>query len=206
MIERFSSSSHQVRRRPLIIHLRADNLPRIQDVVNLRDDGVARLERSWGKPFANKESLAGTETLLGCPPSYEALTKKSFGARSAEAILRFRDVLRRGWEGDAKPIETIGKLAQAAGQVVPGEKGTIEFEVEGYMGLVAIFFMRDAAAKRLGRCANPECDSPFFVRGRRTQRFCDSFECMAYSHRISANKYWDRRRAEKAKKAGGRKR
>ena len=76
------------------------------------------------------------------------------------------------------------------------EKGQIDLIVTDLFGIICILFLRDFAAGRLGKCANPDCQAPFFVRSRKTQRFCDAPVCIVYSHRLSANNYWRKRRKQ----------
>src|SRR5262245_62070011 len=37
---------------------------------------------------------------------------------------------------------------------------------------------------KMTKCANPDCPSPYFLRHKKTQRFCDRPACIAYGQRI----------------------
>src|ERR1700687_3352426 len=39
-------------------------------------------------------------------------------------------------------------------------------------------------------CGNPECPSPYFLKARKTQRFCDRPACSAYGQREHKRKWW----------------
>lgn len=182
----------------MVVYLKSERAPTHEDVANLHDSDVARLERLWGRPiFADEVALVAFETVITFPAQVGGeFFSKSLKEQSEQVVLRFRDLLRQGWSGDPAALERIGLLAQAAARIVPAENGQLELVVDDLLGMVSILFLRDFAAGRLGKCANPDCRSPYFARSRKTQRFCDEPVCMVYSHRISANNYWSRRRAK----------
>jgi hypothetical protein len=44
---------------------------------------------------------------------------------------------------------------------------------------------------KMAVCANPECPQPFFLKGRKSQRFCDRPACSAYGQRQHKKKWWN---------------
>src|SRR5262249_9374572 len=43
---------------------------------------------------------------------------------------------------------------------------------------------------KMTKCANPDCPSPYFLRHKKTQRFCDRPACLAYGQRIHKLNWW----------------
>lgn len=58
-------------------------------------------------------------------------------------------------------------------------------------------------APKMAKCENPECPCCYFLKGRKTQRFCDRPICIAYGQRKHKREWWKRegtrRRAAQSK-------
>jgi hypothetical protein len=54
-------------------------------------------------------------------------------------------------------------------------------------------------APQMAKCENPECPSTYFLRGRKTQRFCDRPACIAYGQREHKRKWWNQNRGKRRK-------
>lgn len=221
MIEQTSSEINQVARRHprVVVYLKTESGPMHEDLANLHDDeAVALLERRWGRPLLQEKdgimsltmmllTLFGGKSLI-LEPSRETrrerikeLTSKPIDEQKRLIVFRFRELLRQAWGGDTAAFKDIQSLAIADTNFTIAQNGQLELIVENPLAKVCILFLRDFGAGRLAVCANPSCASPFFVRSRRTQKFCDVPACMVYSHRVSANKYWaDCREKKRAKK------
>ncbi len=226
MIEQISSKMNQVRKRRrsrLMVYLKTEMGPTAEDFANLNDGDVAQLERRWGRPiFKSEESLVTAFVLLTWTaekemqqqkereapwdpgqelpwkpdPVRDEFLSKPFNERTQQVVLIFRDVLRQAWKGDLAARQIVQVLAQVSAKIVAAENKQIELIPDGFLGIACIVFLSDFAAGRLGVCTNPQCRSPFFVRTRSTQKFCDVPDCMVYSHRLSANNYWSKVRAK----------
>lgn len=44
---------------------------------------------------------------------------------------------------------------------------------------------------KMAVCANPDCTQPYFLKGRKTQRFCDRLACAAYGQREHKRNWWN---------------
>jgi predicted RNA-binding Zn ribbon-like protein len=126
---------------------------------------------------------------------------KSLPEQTQQLVSKFRHMLREAWRGDPFALQIVQQLAQASARIVVAKNGQLELVIDDLLGTASILFLHDFSAGRLGICANPHCPSPFFVRSRRTQKFCDMPVCMAYSHRVSANNYWARRKEKEQAKS-----
>jgi hypothetical protein len=65
----------------------------------------------------------------------------------------------------------------------------------GRLGFVLALTIRDLWSK-LGHCPNPECPHPYFIKGRKNQRFCDRPACAAHGQREHKRKWWKERGEE----------
>jgi hypothetical protein len=138
-------------------------------------------------------------------PTFNEFLSKPLAEQKRQTVFEFRDSLRQAWRGDPKALRKITHvvqmgLAQTGTKLISNKKGQLELTADNPLAIACILFLRDFGAGRLALCANPSCTSPFFVRSRRTQKFCDVPACMVYSHRLSANKHWAKVRAKKKRK------
>ncbi len=124
---------------------------------------------------------------------------------SSAALSKAQGLLRRAWAGDSTALKEIEKQAAGALEVRPSpEARGAELVAKKLWSLICILFLRDHGAGRIGVCANPGCPAPYFLKRRRTQKFCDAGSCTAYASRQYALKWWrdkgERRRAKKRAK------
>ncbi|WP_263373918.1 hypothetical protein [Granulicella aggregans] len=63
---------------------------------------------------------------------------------------------------------------------------------------ICLLFIRDHGAGKTGVCLNPECPAPYFIRRRRTQRICESGDCVSWFQRQHALKWWRENRGKGA--------
>ncbi|SRR5712692_3309954 len=142
-----------------------------EELANLRDDAAASFAARW--EFFDAEALG----LLG--DSVKAV------------LLNYRNELRRAWRGDQFAIESIKLQAQGTAHLAFTEEGQLEIIPDNLWSLICILFLRDHAAGRTAICANPDCHSRFFIKTRKTQRFCSDGPCVIFARRSNAQSYWD---------------
>jgi hypothetical protein len=88
----------------------------------------------------------------------------------------------------------------------------IELTPEYLWNAACVLFLRDHAAHRTAICTNPQCSAPFFIKARRSQRFCGQGPCTEFAQRERANNWWGkhgnqwRAKRKKQAKMKGRKR
>jgi hypothetical protein len=136
----------------------------------------------------------------------------------------YRDILREAWRTDPKKLnlfenlagnersEVLGSIPQALISIHDDvarhmkttwefKKGGIQITPDNLWTTICILFLRDHAAGRTGICANPSCAAPYFLKRRKTQKFCEAGVCTAYAQRQYANSWWQREgKARRAKK------
>jgi len=86
----------------------------------------------------------------------------------------------------------------------------IEMTTDNLWTLICYLFLRHFAANKTAFCVNPDCISPYFLKRRRDQRFCELGPCTRYAQREYTRKWWHlkgkTRRAKKHGKSPRRKR
>lgn len=132
------------------------------------------------------------------------------------AIAEFREQLRRLWRGEDRSL-IIGMWLQAANddplpKWIPciWPDGTFTAEPSEYIFPVQVAIGAGEWMARMAVCANPACPQPYFLKGRKTQRFCDRPACIAEGQREHKLDWWRRvgakSRAEKNEKTSKRSR
>lgn len=159
----------------------------LREMANLRDDGVARFQQRYD-PFFNR---------------YEK-----------SELLQLRDELRALWTGGKKMPETLAAdwdedLAAASGTLL--EEWICNRWLRRTRGGLVIFFGAIQAdpyalpallaysaylcGKRMRVCLNGDCPAPYFVAGRRDQRYC-STECAAPAKLAAKRRSWHRHKRQ----------
>lgn len=187
----------KIRRERIHVYLVKSGGPDPVDVANLRDD--ANVEK-WESLFRRETEIFGGSfpSLLA---SYGFLCGKSLPRDIANKppyeqakfiLLAFRDTLRKAWKTDQTAVDDISRLAQGSSWWSSAPEKHIELIVDNPWGVLCVVFLRDFAAKRLGICANPNCQTPYFVKSRKTQKVCSAPACKVYSYQTSALNWWNR--------------
>ena len=117
-----------------------------------------------------------------------------------------RDHLRKAWEGDSNSLDYI---RLSAGQYMKFDwrfnDRDIELVPHDLWSTVCLLFLRDQAANRIAICENPDCYSPYFVKRRSSQKFCDAGACTQFAQRKYARDWWgahgEQQRQERRKEA-----
>lgn len=201
----FPVAPMHVRRERIHVYLVKSTGPDPVDLANLRDDGDFE---KWESLFRRETEIFGRlpPALLG---SYCVLDHgKSLPRRVANEhpreqakfiLLTFRDILRKAWRADASSsdadltaLDDISRLAQGSAWWSSAVEKHIELIVDNPFGVLCVLFLRDYAAKRLGICVNPDCQTPYFVKSRKTQKVCSAPACKVYSYQTSALNWWNR--------------
>jgi hypothetical protein len=136
-----------------------------------------------------------------------------FRERPNDAKLRYyRDFLRQYWSGDRdflpailselvydaqrkdhKPLR-VESQSQALYQIVP------DFRIF----VLSLAFAVNHFQSRLAVCENPECRD-YFVKPRKTQKFCDRPNCLIYGQQKQKREWWKKHGDEWRKQRANRK-
>jgi hypothetical protein len=147
---------------------------------NLADDGAANFSREWGP--------------ISTMPMVE------------QAKLGWRDILRTAWDRDVEAVKEVqGWVNRYMVTSLKFSDGRIVMESDHLLGTIYLLFLRDHLSGRTAICANPDCEQPYFIKHRATQKFCECSACAAYGQREYAKAWWHRegkqQREQRRKKA-----
>lgn len=122
--------------------------------------------------------------------------------------LLLRDVLRGAWRGDKSCLDG-GPIMSVIFAAIHVTAERIEVKPSQLVETASLLFMRDRLQGKTAICENPECPAPYFLRKRKTQKFCEAGPCVEYGARLRANKWWhahgDEWREQRRNKSGGKK-
>jgi hypothetical protein len=194
-----------VRRERIHVYLVKSGGPDPVDLANLPDD--ADFEK-WESLFRRETeifgclppALLGSYFVLGhCKSLPRKIANKHPREQAKFILLMFRDILRKAWKADAfssdadsTALDDISRLAQGSAWWSSAIEKQIELIVDNPFGVLCVLFLRDYAAKRMGICDNPDCQTPYFVKSRKTQKVCFAPACKVYSYQTSALNWWNR--------------
>jgi hypothetical protein len=119
--------------------------------------------------------------------------------KSVEVIRDMRNTFRKAWQGDRDAVAWVqfALNRQSFGFTAPSHRITLEPKT--LFGTVCLLFLRDYLAGRLALCINPDCQAPYFVRKRKTQKYCESGPCKEQAQREQKREWWTRHRGKGSK-------
>jgi hypothetical protein len=119
------------------------------------------------------------------------------------AILQRRDELRRVWNGETHLGEAVSFWANLA-RIEHSQTWVVSAWAGGRYTVhpnYHIFSLSLAIgvgdlSHKMAICANPDCPQKYFLKGRKTQRFCDRPTCAAFGQRQHKKNWWHTHRGE----------
>lgn len=117
------------------------------------------------------------------------------GDAEHEAELGLRDRLREAWGGEENAWSNPKRPLSA--RLTLG-KDRFEIQLPELYQTIGILFQRDFWAGKTAICANPDCLTPYFVKRRKNQRYCESGACTAQAQREQKRLWWQRNRGKGA--------
>jgi hypothetical protein len=176
-------------------------------LANLHADAEAMQQFTgrWGILLA-----PGKDATLGLAPIGQLGV---FGYR--HPALDLQPLLQAAWRGDKPALQEIrDSVSKYMKTTWDFRDGQLLVSADDLWSTICIQFLFDHSANKTAICENPDCTEPFFVRKRRTGRYCGSAICAQYAQRASARQQWaavgkkrreQKQREEKRKKAQMRK-
>jgi hypothetical protein len=115
------------------------------------------------------------------------------------SILKFRDQLRKFWESEELTrflwlecwVHEAHQSPLPSWNVVTYADGTHSIIPNSNLFPLSLAFAASELSPRMGICSNPDCPQTYFLKGRKTQRFCDWSICAAFGQRQHKLKWWD---------------
>jgi hypothetical protein len=111
--------------------------------------------------------------------------------------LNVRDNLRAAWRGDE---HVLASYQRSMATIITPTKKHIEIKTHDFLGTITLLFLRDYWAGRIGICANQKCPNPYFIRKRKTQKYCEAGPCTGEAQRQQKLNWWNRVGKIRAKK------
>lgn len=135
---------------------------------------------------------------------YEEELKGSCGVLPSDrdAIYKYRDNLRKIWRDHELAGSSVDSWVQEANErrpwvVLRHSKGGGTEIIRSVLVLPNYSILPLSLAlgvseflPQMAVCENPQCPNPYFLKGRRTQRFCDRPACAAYGQRQHKLMWW----------------
>jgi len=136
-----------------------------------------------------------------------------FRQRPSDAKLReYRDILRQFWSGDRGFLPAIlSDLVYDAlrehrkpWKVESHSPGSYQIVPDYRVFALSLAFAVNRFQRRLAACENPECRD-YFIKPRKTQKFCDRPNCLIYGQQKQKREWWKKHGDEWRKKRASRK-
>jgi hypothetical protein len=116
-------------------------------------------------------------------------------------LFEYQQLIRRAWTGDSAAAREIEKIALRDLEINPSvDTRGVTLVAKKLGSLIFVLFLRDCGAGKCGVCSNPDCPARYFLKSRKTQKFCESGPCVTYARRRYALKYWHDKGAKRRAK------
>lgn len=109
--------------------------------------------------------------------------------------LRTRDSLRAAWRGVENSF-TNPRAMQPTELLL--QKNHFQIRTHDLMATLMILFLRDHWAGKTAICANPDCVTPYFIKKRKNQKYCEAGDCTAQAQREQKKRWWRENRGKEA--------
>lgn len=144
------------------------------DLANLSDNNCELFRSRWYKRF-----------------------KLIWPDESDSSLLEYRDQLRKIWSHDDPFGEVLHnwlrqvRLSQQPSWILSAFADGTHSAVPNYLFLpLSLAMGASELAPKMAVCANLECPQSYFLKKRKTQKFCDRPACLAYGQREHKKKWW----------------
>jgi CGNR zinc finger len=168
-------------------------------------DGTLRVVQSEAPPelFDIGRWAAPPHLMLATTSDFLAFTRR-YGLVSArrdsgvffvspDDLRRFQGNLREAWKGNENVLAQMSVDLKASLRFKPSGP---EIVIDDLWNLIRMMFLQDHFSGRARVCANPECETRFFLAIRKSQRFC-SPRCTVL---INVRRFREREATLRAKK------
>lgn len=150
--------------------------------------------RRWAAP--PHLMLATTSDFLAFTRRYGIVSARGYSGVffvSPDDVGRFQGYLQQAWKGNEKMLAQMSDDLKASLRFKPSGP---EIVVDDLWNLIRIMFLQDHFSGRARVCANPECQTRFFLAARKGQRFC-SARCTVL---INVRRFREREAEQKARR------
>jgi hypothetical protein len=207
----------QYARKPKAVGTLASQLRVLRDFANLRDEDARKFRaghpdfflsenltaEGWVDGFLIRLGGAGGSVINAGALHLAQLLSEKF----PNVALRMRDIVRLIWRGESYANEYLKALLYGTRVEFNWKRGQIIYMPENEFERAVYALFRNSSLAKV--CGNPDCPAPFFIAGRRSQRYCGE-DCAAVFQHESKRNWWKEvgskmRRQQRATKRMGRK-
>src|SRR5262245_22800588 len=180
----------------------------LEELANLQDDGIGRFRscvEMASAPMSKKRTRPRSPRKApGFPYEQDAF------------LINCRDELRKAWLGSVEEKQQfVDDLLYHSVQkygiavfIAPITVGRLTANAQHFLSQLAVAVLENW--QDFAKCANPECAAPYFLRPRRSHRYCGRDACSTYAKQKYALDYWHgtghKRRSQKRRSRNRRRR
>lgn len=114
--------------------------------------------------------------------------------KDTERYRLLQENLRSAWSGNKEAVEQIREqLSREDFRFEIGRRRMI-LQPRTVFGEIMLPFLRDCQEGMTAICANPDCQSPYFIKKRRTQKYCEAGPCTEKAQREQKLEWWRKNR------------
>jgi hypothetical protein len=175
-----------------------------------------RIKKFVQTVVAKDQARKRTELLLNLvnlPDHYCEQFRRRFGnlyrlPGDDPLLLECRNQLRRLWSGDRSAgflleswVRQANRSAEPSWVLTVFGDGQHGVRPNVHVFPLSLAFGATELASKMALCANPDCPARYFLKGRKSQRFCDRPACAVYGQREHKKTWWRKHSQEwKAKR------
>lgn len=111
-----------------------------------------------------------------------------------------QNMLRQAWSWDFEDLASFTENLSGDDFKVTLRNAGLVISTDSLEEFIELLFILDAKKNKTGSCANPHCVAPYFIKKRKTQKYCEAGPCVSYAQRQAALRWWNkegRKRREK---------
>jgi hypothetical protein len=171
-------------------------------------DPKAMLAFSKRYGLLGKKAVNGTwllEVESGASAEFLITENSLYGPKEFRDLsnARSQGILKYVWRtGDRRAVEAISRFDEESFEVqVDPDDGALVFNVKNLWTFVCLLLVRDRAAGKTAICANPDCQTPYFLKGRKDQKICEADGCNSWVLRQNALRWLRAKRARENKES-----
>lgn len=112
-----------------------------------------------------------------------------------ELELEVRNKLRAAWRGQEN---LFSKPERAMPTSLTVEKDLLKIQPHDLADTLRLLFLRDHWAGKTAICANADCLTPYFIKRRRNQKYCEAGACTEQAQREQKRLWWARNRGKES--------
>lgn len=176
-----------------------------EDLANVRDDEAA-VKAFLDRWVLNCEAEKAAQVTADLSQEFDydvpGVTRFEY------AVISYRKILRAAWEGDRSALFRIRCYASnlSLGAAEYSKRGQLVAEAELWP-IICMLFIGDNANGKIAICENKKsCHSPYFIKSRRTQKYCADGWCTLEAKRAASRKSWNESGKKKREEARRKKR